>query len=103
MGNGNSKIFNFPVVIIGSGPAGTAAAISLAQKGLAAVIIERESFPRHHPGETLHPGIEPLLRQLAVAEEVLSAGFLRHEGNWVQWEGEGRFVPFGADATGTRC
>lgn len=89
-----------PIAIAGSGPSGTAAAIWLAQMGFRVVIVERESFPRYHPGETLHPGIEPLLLQLGVAEEVLAAGFLRHEGNWVKWEGEGQFVPFGADEKG---
>lgn len=88
------------VIIIGGGPGGTAAAISCAQRGARVVILEGESFPRHRPGETLHPGIEPLLQQLGVAEQVLQAGFLRHEGNWVQWDGERRFVPFGADAGG---
>lgn len=87
------------VVIIGSGPSGSAAAIWCAQIGLSVVIIEREQFPRERPGETLHPGIEPLLRQLGVAE-LLKAGFLRHEGNWIQWEGKKQFVPFGTDDTG---
>lgn len=89
------------IIIIGSGPGGTAAAISLAQMGLSAVIVERDNFPRHRPGETLHPGIEPLLSQLGVAEEVLAAGFLRHAGNWVQWEAEPQLVPFGSDERGT--
>lgn len=87
------------VVIIGSGPSGSAAAIWCAQIGLSVVIIEREQFPRERPGETLHPGIEPLLRQLGVAE-LLKGGFLRHEGNWIQWEGKKQFVPFGSDNTG---
>ncbi|MGQ4646491.1 FAD-dependent oxidoreductase [Lyngbya aestuarii] len=89
------------VVIVGGGPAGSAAAIWLAQMGLQVVITEDQEFPRHRPGETLHPGIEPLLRQLGVAEQVLSAGFLRHEGNWVQWEADKQFVPFGEDDAGS--
>jgi len=91
---------HFDVIIIGCGPSGTAAAISLAQSGLKVTIIESENFPRHRPGETLHPGIEPLLKQLGVAEKVLDAGFLRHAGNWVKWEGEAKFVLFGADEQG---
>jgi flavin-dependent dehydrogenase len=63
-------------------------------------IIEREPRPRHAPGETLHPGVEPLLERLGVAGKVLSAGFLRHEGQWVQWGRERQFVPFGRDERG---
>lgn len=88
------------VIVVGGGPAGSAAAIKCVQSGLSVTIIEAEQFPREHPGETLHPGIEPLLEQLGVAQPVLAAGFLRHQGNWVQWEGESRFVPFGADEAG---
>lgn len=89
------------VIVVGGGPAGSAAAIKCAQSGLSVTIIEAEQFPREHPGETLHPGIEPLLEQLGVAERVLAAGFLRHQGNWVQWEGEDQFVPFGTDKAGS--
>lgn len=87
-------------IVIGSGPAGAATAIGLAQMGLRAIAIEAEQFPRDRPGETLHPGIEPLLKQLGVGDRVLSAGFLRHTGNWVQWEGDRRFDAFGADEWG---
>lgn len=88
------------VLIIGGGPAGSAAAIRCAQQGLTVRLIEQSAFPRHRPGETLHPGVEPLLKQLGVAEQVLSAGFLRHAGNWVAWDGDPHFVPFGEDNTG---
>jgi flavin-dependent dehydrogenase len=87
------------VLIVGGGPAGCTAAIGCAEAGLRVTLIEREQFPRERPGETLYPGVEPLLQQLGVAEQV-AAGFLRHMGHWVQWEGERRFVPFGADDTG---
>lgn len=85
----------FDVIIIGSGPGGSATAIQCANQGLKVVLIEAKVFPRSHPGETLHPGIEPLLKQLGVADSVLNAGFLRHKGNWVEWEGEPKFAAFG--------
>jgi flavin-dependent dehydrogenase len=88
------------VAIIGAGPAGAATAISCAHAGLAAVILDRERFPRERPGETLHPGIETLLKELGVAERVSQAGFPRHEGIWVRWDTQPRFVPYGADAGG---
>lgn len=98
--NGKWEMSSADVSIVGSGPAGTAAAIQCAQAGLRVVLIDREPFPRERPGETLHPGIEPLLRQLGVSERILSAGFLRHDGNWVQWEGDSRFMRFGSDHSG---
>ncbi|ARV57802.1 FAD-dependent oxidoreductase [Nostocales cyanobacterium HT-58-2] len=94
------KAPDFDVLVIGSGPAGSAAAIACAQGGLRVVLIERELFPRSHPGETLHPGVEPLLKQLGVIEPVLAAGFLRHTGNWVKWEAEKHFASFGEDDSG---
>ena len=89
------------VAIVGAGPAGTATAISCLRAGLRVVILERERFPRERPGETLHPGVEPLLRRLGVLDRVSRAGFLRHEGIWVRWEDSSpRFVPYGADENG---
>lgn len=85
------------LIILGAGPAGTSAAITAAQAGLRVILIEGLKFPRHRPGETLHPGIEPLLIQLGVQKEVLAANFTRHEGHWVEWGKEKRFVPFGHD------
>lgn len=89
------------VLIIGGGPGGTAAAITCAQAGRRVTLIEQADFPRVAPGETLHPGIEPLLQRLGVWEAVLAAGFLRHTGHWVQWDGPPHFAAFGADASGS--
>jgi len=88
------------LIILGGGPAGTAAAIAAALRGLRAVIVERDEFPRHKPGETLHPGIEPLLRELGVWEEVERLGFIRHAGIQVAWGDKPRFVPYGEDKNG---
>ena len=93
-------MFNIEALIIGAGPAGCAAAIQLAKAGLQVTILEREPFPRDRPGETLHPGIQPLMAQLGVEEELLSSGFVRHKGNWVQWDGELKFEAFGSDENG---
>ena len=91
---------HYDVIVIGAGPAGCSAAISCAQRGLKVAIVERLAFPRHRPGETLHPGIEPLLQELGVIERVLSEKFIRPAGNWVKWEKERMFIPFGNDASG---
>jgi flavin-dependent dehydrogenase len=91
----------FDVLVVGGGPAGAAAAIHCAQVGLRVGLIEAEPFPRDRPGETLHPGVEPLLRQLGVAEAVFAAGFPRHAGTWVEWGGKRQFDPFGPGDGGT--
>jgi flavin-dependent dehydrogenase len=89
------------VLVLGAGPAGCAAAIHCAQRGLKVALLEAKAFPRHRPGETLHPGVEPLLRQLGVLQRVLIANFPRHEGNWISWgEHPVRFESFGRDADG---
>src|SRR5215211_3104392 len=84
------------VAIVGGGPAGSASAIWCARQGLRVVLLEREVFPRHRPGETLPPGVEPIFAQLGVA----GARFTRHLGTWVTWSGPRRFDPFGLDSGG---
>jgi flavin-dependent dehydrogenase len=92
---------NTDVVILGAGPSGTATAIECARSGLRVVLIERTAFPRPVPGETLHPGVLPLLKELGVEDQVLEAGFLRHAGHFVgRHEHEQEFVAFGDDVKG---
>ena len=88
------------VAVLGCGPAGAAAAIRCAQAGLDTILIEAETFPRDRPGETLHPGVEPLLEMLGVLDDVLQLEPLRHTGNWIEWGGEREFQAFGADEDG---
>lgn len=88
------------VAIVGAGPGGCAAAIACRQYGIPTTLFEGSPFPRDAPGETLHPGVETLFRQLGVAEAVLGAGFIRHAGHFVTWQDEPRFVPFGSDESG---
>ncbi|MFY0732254.1 NAD(P)/FAD-dependent oxidoreductase [Pseudomonas sp. NFX15] len=85
------------VVIIGAGPAGSAAAILCAQQGLRVALLEQSTVCRERPGETLPPGIEPLLEQLGIADEVLQGNFIRHAGNWVQWGAARHFSAFGGE------
>ncbi len=93
-------VWHADVAILGAGPAGSAAAIRCALNGLRVVMIERRTFPRLVPGETLHPGVLPLLEDLGVDRRILAAGFLRHAGHYVRWHSPERFVAFGGDAQG---
>lgn len=88
------------LLIVGAGPAGSAAAISAAAAGLRVRVLERSAFPRHRPGETLHPGVEPVLAQLGVAEQVAAAAGARHEAQAVHWCGHRTVTAFGADDDG---
>lgn len=86
------------VAVVGGGPAGTAASIVLARHGLSVALFERASFPRHRPGETLHPGVQRVLEDLGVWAAVRDVGFLRHRGHWVAWNSPMRFERFGEAA-----
>jgi flavin-dependent dehydrogenase len=88
------------VVVIGGGPAGAAAAITCATRGLRVVLCEREPAGRDRPGETLHPGVEPLLRQLGLADRLEGVIGARHSGVWIEWGGPPRFETFGSDDSG---
>ena len=92
--------FDADVIVVGGGPAGSAAAIGCAERGLRTVLFERDAFARERPGETLHPGIEPLLKQLGIGDRLERAVGARHTGIWIEWGGARRFEPFGADESG---
>src|SRR5262249_42728915 len=88
------------VLIIGAGPAGCATAIQARQAGLRVILLERSAQPKLAPGETLHPGIESILVQLGVWNQILAERFHRHSGIWVEWDGPRRFQPYGRDRRG---
>jgi flavin-dependent dehydrogenase len=92
--------FDTDVIVVGGGPAGSAAAIACASRGLRVWLFERETFGGERPGEALHPGIEPLLAQLGVADRLDSVVGVRHEGIWIEWSRSRRFQSFGRDSEG---
>jgi flavin-dependent dehydrogenase len=63
------------VAVIGSGPAGSTFAARMAQLGHAVVLFEREAFPRRRLGESLSPGVLPLLDVTGARAAVEAAGF----------------------------
>lgn len=85
-------------VVIGAGPAGTAAAITLAPNASVTLLHRPRSRPR--PGETHPPGIEPILRQLGVWPHALECCSARQRGHWVLEPRFSRLVPYGEDPDG---
>ena len=59
------------VAIVGAGPAGSAAAIALAERGYAVVLIDKQPFPREKLcGDFVNPINRPILRRLGVENEL---------------------------------
>ena len=73
------------VIVIGGGPAGSAAATMLARKGWQVTLLEREQFPRDHVGESLLPASISVLEELGALNAVEDAGFLKKYGATMVW------------------
>ena len=60
----------YDVIIIGGGPSGSTSATLLAQKGFSVLLLEKESFPREHVGESLIPISYEQLNKLGMIEDL---------------------------------
>jgi menaquinone-9 beta-reductase len=66
---------DYDAIIIGGGPAGSAAAISLAQRGARVLLLEEKRMPRGKLcGEFITPECFPSLERLGVMDRMLAAG-----------------------------
>ncbi len=69
------------LLVIGGGPGGATVATLAAQAGIEVVLLEADAHPRVHVGESLLPGIIPILEALGALAEVEAAGFGRKSGS----------------------
>jgi flavin-dependent dehydrogenase len=87
------------VVVIGGGPAGSTAATLLAERGRRVVLLEKDSHPRFHIGESLLPANVPLFEKLGVAREMEAIGMEKWGATFVSpWHDKTAGFQF-ADAT----
>src|SRR5215470_10263949 len=83
------------VLVIGGGPAGSAASILLAERGYQVVQLEKSRHPRFHIGESLLPANLPLFKRLGVAEQVRAIGMQKWGAEFVSpWHGRGETFNF---------
>lgn len=88
------------VLIIGGGPAGSTAAALLAQRGRSVTLIEKDSHPRFHIGESLLPRNLDLFDTLGIMEQVKAIGVHKPGAEFVS-DRTGRCTRFTfADALG---
>src|SRR5206468_10461648 len=63
------------VLIIGGGPGGAAAAMFLLREGIKPIVLEQETFPRFHIGESMTGEAGQLLRRIGLEEKMLRANY----------------------------
>jgi len=82
----------YEAIILGAGPAGTAAAGRLAQAGRKVLVFERERFPRFHIGESLLPESNHVFSQLGLQRRLDERGYVSKRGASIISECESKSV-----------
>lgn len=82
------KSEDWDVVVIGAGPAGATTAALLAEKRHRVLVLEKESFPRYHVGESLMPFCWYSLERLGLSGKMDEIGFQqKHSVQFVTTDG----------------
>ena len=74
-----------PVLIIGAGPAGCVAALTLRRRGREVILLERASEPAYKIGESLLPGTLSLLDRLGLMDRINERGFVSKPSATFVW------------------
>ena len=83
------------VLIVGGGPGGSTIAALLAQRGENVVLVEKDTHPRFHIGESLLPMNVPLLEELGVKAEIDLIGILKYGVEFVSpWHDHASHLDF---------
>jgi flavin-dependent dehydrogenase len=79
----------YDAIVVGGGPAGATTATLLAQHGRQVLLLERESFPRYHIGESLMPHTWFTFERLGVLDWLKQSGSPRkHSVQFVSISGK---------------
>jgi flavin-dependent dehydrogenase len=68
------------VLIIGGGPSGSASAMFLTREGIKPVIVEAETFPRYHIGESMTGACGKVVRDLGLEAEMYKRKYPTKQG-----------------------
>ena len=66
------------VLVVGGGPAGSTISALLAEEGWNVHVLEKDSHPRFHIGESLLPQSIPMLKRLGVLADVEKIGLIKY-------------------------
>ncbi|MET8159254.1 chloramphenicol-biosynthetic FADH2-dependent halogenase CmlS [Sphaerisporangium sp. NPDC005289] len=73
------------VTVIGAGPAGCVAALTLNKLGHEVEVYEKGHFPRYRIGESFLPGTLSILNRLGLQEKIDAAGFVKKPSATFLW------------------
>ncbi|XUM02989.1 tryptophan 7-halogenase [Streptomyces venezuelae ATCC 10712] len=73
------------VAIIGGGPAGSVAGLTLHKLGHDVTIYERSAFPRYRVGESLLPGTMSILNRLGLQEKIDAQNYVKKPSATFLW------------------
>ncbi len=81
------------ILIIGGGPAGSTAAALIADRGGDVILVEKDSHPRFHIGESLLPRNLAVFERLGIRDKIAGMGVLKRGAEFVSDE-TGKSVAF---------